>query len=135
MVVTSAEDRLETAEGPLSLLPDARLWTDDARAVTDRWDTAPGYGTHRTSLVGYRGVDSNSVSSVEDIVAGGALAQADGMGAVDIGYGRDGEGLGFRAETRDDVGAHLIDPCRSPRSPWRLTSTGNSPTAAYLTTS
>ncbi|MGX5358200.1 hypothetical protein [Kocuria sp. KH4] len=105
VVVTSAEDRLETAEGPLSLLPDARLGTDDARAVTDRWETAPGYGTHRTSLVGYRGVDTNSVSSVEEFMA----AREEVPDDVDV-IGRDGKGLGIWTETRDDVGAYLIDP-------------------------
>lgn len=148
VVVTSEDDRLEAAEGPLSLMPDARLWTDDARAVTDRLETDPAYGTDHTNLVGYRSVDTHSMSSVEefmaarevvpddidligpdgnitliaygkadnpgftaaDIVAGIPLAEAEGVRAVVIGYGRESEGLGFSAETRDDFGAYLIDP-------------------------
>ena len=158
VIVTSEDDRLEAAEGPLSLMPDARLWTDGARAVTDRLETDSGYGTESTSLVGYRSVDTDSVSSVEefmaarkvvpddvdligpdgnitliaygqadnpgftaaDIVAGTPLGQAEGVRAVDIGYGREGEGLGFWAETRDDFGAHLVDPL--PESTVRLAS-------------
>ncbi|MEX5271823.1 hypothetical protein [Kocuria sabuli] len=148
VTITSGDDRLGAAEGPLPLMPYARLRTDDARAVTDRSETDPGHGPDRTSPVGHRGVDTHSVSPVEgfmaarevvpddvdligpdgnitliayveagnpgftaaDVVAGSALTEAEGVRAVDMGYGPEGEGLGFWAEIRDDFGAHPIGP-------------------------
>jgi hypothetical protein len=130
VIVTSEDDRLEADQGPLSLMPAARLWTDDARAVTNHLETAPAYGTDHTNLVGYRSMDTHSVAAVEefmaarevvpddvdligpdgnitviaygqadnpgftaaDIVAGVPLGEAEGVRAVVIGYGREGDG-------------------------------------------
>ena len=66
VLVTSGSDRLEAGEGPVSVLPLARQWTDAARAVTDRLVTgdAPGPGPAIT-LIGYGEVDLNSEASVQ----------------------------------------------------------------------
>ncbi|GAA1758747.1 hypothetical protein GCM10009767_17450 [Kocuria aegyptia] len=140
--------------GTLSLMPEVRLRTGGARAVTDRSESDPAYGTDRAGPVGCRVVGTSSVSSVgefmaargsvpddidligrggnitssahggaenpgltaADIVAGVAPGQVEGCGAVDIVDGHPGEGLGFWADTRDDLGPHLIAPPPLPES-------------------
>lgn len=68
LVVTSGPDRLEAAEGPLSVLPLARQWTEAARDATDRLDTSSPVGISRATLIGYREVDLTSEVSVQEFL-------------------------------------------------------------------
>jgi hypothetical protein len=68
VVVTSGPDRLEMTEGPLSVLPLARQWTDATRKATDRLETSPPVGNSSATLIGYRDVDLTSEASVQDFL-------------------------------------------------------------------
>lgn len=68
LVVSSGPDRLETTEGPLSVLPLARQWTDATREATDRLETSSPVGNSSATLIGYRDVDLASEASVQDFL-------------------------------------------------------------------
>ncbi|MFF0902822.1 UNVERIFIED_CONTAM: hypothetical protein RF653_04025 [Kocuria sp. CPCC 205316] len=68
VVVISGADRLETTEGPLSVLPLARQWTDATREATNRLETFPPARTGSATLIGYRDVDLASEASVQDFL-------------------------------------------------------------------
>ncbi|MGQ1840146.1 hypothetical protein ACT4S2_17040 [Kocuria turfanensis] len=68
VVVSSGPDRLETTEGPLSVLPLARQWTNATRDATDRLETSFPVGNSSATLIGYRDVDLASEASVQDFL-------------------------------------------------------------------
>lgn len=68
VMVTSGPDRLETTEGPLSVLPLARQWTAAAREATDRLETSSPVGHSSATLIGYRDVDLTSEASVQEFL-------------------------------------------------------------------
>jgi hypothetical protein len=68
VAVSSGPDRLEAAEGPLSVLPLARQWTDATREATDRLETSSPVGNSSATLIGYRDVDLASETSVQDFL-------------------------------------------------------------------
>ncbi|MEX5235247.1 hypothetical protein [Kocuria arenosa] len=67
-MVTSRTDRLETAEGPLSVLPLTRQWTDATQEATNRLETSPPARTGSATLIGHRDVDRASEASVQDFL-------------------------------------------------------------------
>ncbi|MEX5272187.1 hypothetical protein [Kocuria sabuli] len=68
VVAISGPDRLETTEGPLSVLPLARQWTAAAREATDRLETSSPVGNSSATLIGYRDVDLTSEASVQEFL-------------------------------------------------------------------
>lgn len=66
--VPSGPDRLEATEGPLSVLPSARQWTEVARDATNRLGTSSPVGRSSATLIGYSDVDLTSRASVQEFV-------------------------------------------------------------------
>lgn len=68
VVVISGPDRLEAAEGLLSVLPLVRQWTEAAREATDRLETSSPLGNSSAALIGYRDADLTSEASVQEFL-------------------------------------------------------------------